>query len=112
MKARGGGRRAAAPAGVRSVWWWFPGCLEPETDAQPVDELAVAERVGRVAALVEEELVLDGELDERVGVHVVLDAALGAGLEGVVHRVAVDEPDVAADVRLPLAVVPQPEVVV
>src|SRR5579884_2936804 len=83
--------------------------LEPEADAQRVDELPVGER-RRPAVLVEEKLVFGGKEDERGGVHVVLDAGLGAGFECVVYAMAIDVPDFAADERLPLPLVAQREV--
>src|SRR4051812_22287153 len=50
--------------------------LHPEADADGVEELAVAERLGGVIALIEEELVFDLDEDEGRGVHVELHARL------------------------------------
>src|SRR4051812_32838018 len=79
------------------------GLVPAEADAEGVQELAVREGRARVAALVEEELVLDAEVDEGRRVHEELDARLGGREPAVLDAVAVDVADVATDVRLPAA---------
>src|SRR5699024_5991522 len=76
---------------------FFVAGLEVVAPTQAVEECAVVVGILRLAAAVEQEVVLDHAGDAGAVVHPVLDANFRTGHEGIVHPVAIDATEAGAN---------------